>query len=41
MFSGADKEIMLFGCPQPRDYVFSTYDKAYKDIKDEVVALKH
>ena len=41
MFSGAEKKYMLFGSPQPRDYVFSAYDKAYKDIKDEVVVLKH
>lgn len=41
MFSGAQKDIMIFGYAQPRDYVYSAYDRAYNHIKEEVVALKH
>ena len=41
MFSGSQKDIMIFGYAQPRDYVFSAYDRAYNQIKQEVVALKH
>ena len=41
MFSGAQKDIVIFGSAEPRDYVFSAYDRAYTDVKEEVVALKH